>query len=101
MCDIPIRMKQRGGVALPSREEFFIYRQPPSAIHTRKHEPVDIADVTYMVRPDGSGSDPSRINEAIQYYSRGVNPSVEVNYNNLGTPAQGGFDESSGINIQN
>ena len=85
MCDIPARMKQRGGVSLPSREEFFIQRQPPSSIFTRKHEPVTEAEVMWMTRPDGPGSDPTRINQAIQYFAKGINPSVEVDYQNRGS----------------
>ncbi len=85
MCDIPIRMKQRGGISLPSREEFHISRLPPSSIHTRKYEPVNEADVMWMTRPDAEGSDPTRINQAISYFAKGVNPSVEVEYQNHGS----------------
>ena len=87
MVDIPIRMKQRGGVSLPSREEFHIYKLPPSSIFTRKHEPVSEADVMWMTRPDSAGSDPTRINQGISYFAKGINPSVEVDYQNRG---QGG-----------
>ncbi len=81
------RMKNRGGINCPSREEFHIYRLPPSSIQTRKFEPVSEADILWMIRPDSSASDPSRINESIQYYQRGVNPAVEIDYNNGMSPA--------------
>lgn len=78
------KMKNRGGINLPSREEAHIFRLPPSSIHTRKHEPVSEADVLWMTRPDAAGSDPTRINQGISYYPRGVNPSIEVEYQNRG-----------------
>lgn len=87
MVDIPIRLKKRGGVGLPSREEFHIYKLPSYSKFTRKHEPVDMADVMWMSRPGAAGSDPSRINENIREYARGVNPSVEVDYGQGSSPA--------------
>ena len=85
--DLPKRFIERAGVSLPSREELHIYREPPKSIMTRKHEPVDMSDVTWMIRPDGPASDPSRINEGISYFAKGVNPSVEVDYQNRGGSA--------------
>ena len=64
---------------LPSVESFHIMRSPPSSIHTRKKERVDFSDVSYMVR-----NDDSRINEGISYLSRGINPMVDISYNNMG-----------------
>lgn len=87
MVDIPIRMKKRGGVGLPSREEFHIYKLPPYSKFTRKHEPVTQADTMWAIRYDGPGADPSRINENIREYARGVNPSVEVDYGQGAGPA--------------
>src|SRR5579872_3081075 len=84
MVDIPVRMKQRGGVNPGSRTELHIYKDPPKSITTRRHEPVTEADVLWMTRPDGSASDPTRINEAISYYAKGINPSVEIEYQNRG-----------------
>lgn len=87
MVDIPIRLKKRGGVGLPSREEFHIYKLPSYSKFTRKHEPVSEADVMWMSRGDSPGGDPSRINENIREYARGVNPSVEVDYGQGAGPA--------------
>jgi hypothetical protein len=87
MVDIPIRLKKRGGVGLPSREEFHIYKLPSYSKFTRKHEPVNMEDVMWMTRPGGAGSDPSRINENIKEYARGINPSVEVDYGQGSSPA--------------
>jgi hypothetical protein len=79
------KMRNRGGVNPPSREEVHIYRLPPSAKFTRKKERISEADVLWAFRPDGEASDPTRINEGIRYYARGVNPSVEVDYQNHGS----------------
>jgi hypothetical protein len=95
--DIPRRFTQRSGPSLPSWERIHIYRDPPKSVFTRKKERVDEADVMYMTRPDGPSSDPSRINQGVQYFQRGVNPSVEVNYQNFGA---GGSRSSSGDNTQ-
>lgn len=84
--DFPARLIQKGGVSLPSREDFHIYKLPPYSKFTRKKERVDAADVMWMTRPGAAGSDPTRINEAIRYYAAGVNPSVEVDYQNRGSP---------------
>lgn len=78
--------KERGGINPigPSYGEK-ILRDPVKSIHTRKHEPVNMSDVTYMVREQDD-----RINEAISYYAKGVNPMVEVSYsNNSGSITQG------------
>lgn len=87
MVDIPIRLKKRGGVSPASREEFHIYKLPSYSKFTRKFEPVTMSDVMWMARPDGPGGDPSRINENIREYARGVNPSVEVDYGQGSSPA--------------
>jgi len=83
--DIPARMRQRAGVSLPSREEAHIFRLPPSSKFTRKWEPVSEADVQWMVRPGAAGSDDTRLNENISYFAKGVNPAVEVEYQNRGS----------------
>lgn len=84
--DFPARLIKKGGVGLPSREDFHIYKLPPYSRFTRKKERVDAADVMWMTRPGAAGSDPTRINENIRYYAAGVNPSVEVEYQNRGSP---------------
>lgn len=94
--DFPARLKQKGGVSLPSRVDPFIYELPPSSKFTRKHQPVDLADVMWNVRPGGAGSDPTRINENIRQYARGINPSVEVSYSNFGLSSQGGATKAVG-----
>jgi hypothetical protein len=82
MVDIPKRMTEKSGVNLSSWIQPHIYRQPPSSIWTRKKERVTEADTLWMIRPDGPSSDPTRINEAISYFAKGINPSVEVSYQN-------------------
>ena len=62
--------KFRGGINAAGPELNHIFRDPPKSIYTRKYEPVNVADVMYMTRPDGVGSDPTRINENIQYGNR-------------------------------
>lgn len=57
-----------------------IYREPNKAIFTTKKDKVTEADVQWMTRPDGQYSDPTRINEAIQVYPRGVDPVSKVKY---------------------
>ncbi len=70
----------RGGPGLVGMETPHIYRDPPKSITTRKYEPVNIADVMYMNRPDSELGDPSRINESIKMYARGKNPMVAIDY---------------------
>jgi len=73
-----------GFAGIASYETPTIYRDPPKSIFTRKYEPVNVADVMYMSDPTNSRSDPSRINENIQQYARGVNPMVEIDYGGVG-----------------
>lgn len=84
--DFPRRLIEKSGVSLPSREDLHIYKLPPYSKFTRKKERVSESDILWMTRPGGSGSDPTRINEAIRYYAAGVNPSVEIEYQNRGSP---------------
>jgi len=74
-----VQMPKWKSYTLPSVESFNILRAPPSSIHTRKKERVDMSDVTYMIR-----NDDSRINEGVNYLARGTNPMVDVSYNNVG-----------------
>jgi len=76
--------KYRGGINAAGPELNHILRDPPKSIYTRKYEPVNIADVMYMSRPGAEGSDPTRINESINYIRRGINPMVKVMYGNAG-----------------
>ena len=76
--------KERGGVNPVGWTQPFIQKDPPKGIFTRKYEPVNVADTMYMMQPDGEFSDPTRINEGIQFYARGQNPMVEVSYSNAG-----------------
>lgn len=78
---------------LPSWEQVHILREPPKSIHTRKKERVDMSNVNYMIR-----NDDTRINEGINYLQRGVNPMVDVMYNNVG--GGGGNKTTSFANIQ-
>lgn len=84
--NFPTRLvkSHRGGVGLISPIRPHIYADPPKSIVTRKKERVTEADVLWMTRPDGNASDPTRINEGIRYFARGVNPSVEIDYSGLG-----------------
>ena len=74
-----ISKMRKGASTLPSREDINILKDPPKSVHTRKHEPVNIGDVTHMVREN-----PDRTSDAIQLYARGVNPAVSVEYQNRG-----------------
>ena len=80
--------KERGGANPMRQEEIHIYKDPPKAIYTRKYEPVEMGDVTYMVRPDSEYGDVSRINDSIQLFARGQNPAVEIDYTGLGKGSQ-------------
>lgn len=89
---VQLPRKERAGVSLPSYElPELILRDPPKSIHTRKKERVDMSNVTYMLR-----SDDTRINEGVSYLQRGVNPMVDISYNNSG----GGSRTTTMSNIQ-
>jgi len=96
--------KFRGGINAAGPELNHIFRDPPKSIYTRKYEPVNIADVMYMSRPDDVGSDPTRINENIQYIRRGINPMVKVMYGNAGAASTnsslGNFQVSNPYKIE-
>ena len=96
--------KFRGGINAAGPELNHIFRDPPKSIYTRKYEPVNVADVMYMSRPDDVGSDPTRINENIQYIRRGINPMVKVMYGNAGAAstnsALGNFQVSNPYKIE-
>jgi hypothetical protein len=83
--DFPRRLIARGGTGLPSRVEPHIYKLPSYSKFTRKKERVSESDSNWMIRPDAPGSDPTRLNENIRYYAAGVNPSVEIEYQNRGS----------------
>lgn len=72
--------KDRGGVNPAGYVTTHILKDPPKAIFTRKYEPVNIYEVQNMFRPDSEFADPSRINESIKFYQRGVNPMVSIDY---------------------
>jgi hypothetical protein len=74
--------RDRGGPSLAGYEAPHIYKDPPKSIFTRKKEMVNIADVQYMMQADNPAGDPTRINQAIKVFARGVNPMVEVDYGN-------------------
>ena len=80
--------KERGGVSPVGYEVPHIYKDPPKAIFTRKYEPVNVADVMYMVQTDNPRGDPTRINDNLQYFARGVNPMVEIDYGGHGAASQ-------------
>lgn len=86
-----IQLPKRQSYVLPSVESFHILRAPPSSIHTRKKERVDLSDITYMIR-----NDDSRINESVNFLARGTNPMIDVSYNNMG----GGSRTNTMPNIQ-
>lgn len=96
--------KFRGGINAAGPELNHIFRDPPKSIYTRKYEPVNVADVMYMSRPDDVGSDPTRINENIQYIRRGINPMVKVMYGNAGAASTnsslGNFQVSNPYKIE-
>jgi hypothetical protein len=70
---------RKPALTLPSVERVNILRDPPSSIHTRKKERVNVGDVMYNVRESRD-----RTSDNILYYSRGVNPMVSVSYGNTG-----------------
>jgi len=57
-----------------------IYREPPKAVFTNKSQKVTEADVQWMTRPDGDYSDPTRLNEKIRVYPKGVDPVAKIKY---------------------
>lgn len=82
---------------LGSWEQNNILREPPKSIHTRKKERVDISDTLYMIRE----GDDSRINEGVSYLARGVNPHVDVMYNNVGGGGGGHLTTMRNIQASN
>ena len=80
--------KERGGPSLASYEVPHIYKDPPAARFTKKKERVNIADVMYMVQTDNPLGDATRINDGINYFARGVNNMVEVDYGGHGAGSQ-------------
>ena len=88
-----------GKITLPSvgswGTNMNILRDPHKSITTRRIDKVgDTNSITKTI--DDSGG---RINEAIQVYARGVNPSVSVSYNNYGNNGgqhSGGIIDSGG-----
>lgn len=72
--------KFRGGVNMIGADQPHIYREPLKAVQTRKYEPVNIADVLYMVDSTNPLSDPTRINDAINMYERGRDPMRKVDF---------------------
>jgi hypothetical protein len=57
-----------------------IYKDPPKSKFTTKRDKVSEADVQWMTRPDSIYSDPTRINEAIKYLPRSIDPIAKVKY---------------------
>lgn len=86
-----VQMPKWKSYTLPSVEQIHILREPPKSIHTRKKERVDMSNVNYMLR-----NDDTRINEGVAYLQRGVNPHVDVMYNN----SAGGNRTTTMANIQ-
>jgi len=78
-----------GTVTLPSVEgwgtSMNIIRDPPKSVMTRRKDKVgDTIDISQLIGESGD-----RISENINVFSRGVNPSVSVSYNNVGGSASG------------
>ncbi len=57
-----------------------IYKDPPKSKFTTKRDKISDADVQWMTRPDSIYSDPTRINEAIKYLPRSIDPIAKVKY---------------------
>jgi len=57
-----------------------IYKDPPKSKFTTKRDKVSEADIQWMTRPDSIYSDPTRINEAIKYLPRSIDPIAKVKY---------------------
>lgn len=66
---------------LPEVETVNILRDPPKSLSTRKSEKVDVGNVRHMYDAD-------RIADGINFYARGVNPMVSVDYSGLGGGSQ-------------
>lgn len=75
-------------VQMPKWEKFItqgyeiphIYKDPPKAKFTQKMDKISEADVMWMTRPDSEYSDPTRINQAIKYLPRSVDPIAKIKY---------------------
>jgi len=80
--------KDRAGPTLAGYEVPHIYKDPPAARFTKKKERVNIADVMYMVQSDNPYGDATRINDGINYFARGINNMVEVDYGGHGAGSQ-------------
>ena len=74
-----------GKVTLPSVDSWGtnmnILKDPPKSIQTRQYNNhiLMTSEITQMIQDSGD-----RMNEAIQVYARGVNPMVDVSYDNYG-----------------
>lgn len=84
-----ISYPKKVGLILPSVESWGtnnnILRDPPKSITTRRvDKPLMTSDITEMI--DGATD---RASECINVYARGVNPSVSVNYTNIGNNGAG------------
>ena len=77
MACIQYPRKERGGVSLGSWEQPIIYKEPLKEVFTKKKERIEEGDITHLIR-----NDPSRINDAITNWQKGVNMMVEVDYQN-------------------
>lgn len=89
-------LRSYGKSTLPSVEggmgSMNIIKDPPKSIHTKKKDMVGVnSDITQSI--DDSGD---RIAEVLTQYARGVNPMVNVSYNNYGN--NGGQRSGSMIN---
>lgn len=91
-----VQMPKWKSYTLPSWEQPTIFREPSKSIHTRKKERVDMSDVTYMLR-----NDDSRINEGVAYLQRGINPHVDIMYNNAGGGGGGRLTTMSNVQASN
>lgn len=75
-----VQMPKWKSFTLPNVERgATILKDPVRSITTRQFAPISEADVLYQMR-DQTGAD--RLSENIQWLARGVNPSLDVVYNN-------------------
>lgn len=72
-------------LTLAGPESVHIMKDPPREVMSRKYEPVEMGDVTYMIREN-----PDRFSEGIERFAKGVNPMVSVSYGNNGNGNGGG-----------
>lgn len=79
MFSIKAALSNKARVTLPNVETFNIVKSPPKGVFTRKKDKIEDTNLLNEIIGDSMGS---RVEEAINVYPRGINPMVNVNYQN-------------------